>query len=126
MAVYQDFDLNFGIHPIKKDLVMVRDEAAILRSIQNLLFTNHYERPFRPELGCNIRGLLFENATQSTAQTIRRFIQETINNFEPRVRIDRLEVTPNEEQNLYNIRLDFFIDVRATPFTASFVLERIR
>lgn len=126
MAIYQDLDLNFGIHPIKKDIVTLQDANAIVRSVYNLLMTNHYERPFRPELGSNIRQMLFENIMPSTAQTIRRFIQETIKNFEPRVTVQRLDVIAKEDKNAYEVRLDFFIDVHPTPYTASFLLERIR
>lgn len=126
MTVYQDLDLNFGIHPIKKDLVTLQDANAIIRSVYNLLLTNHYERPFRPELGSNIRKMLFENITPSTAQTIHRFIEETIRNFEPRVTIQRLDVIAKEDENAYEVRLEFFIDIQPTPYTASFLLERIR
>jgi phage baseplate assembly protein W len=126
MAIYQDLDLNFGIHPIKKDVVTTQDANAIVRSVYNLLLTNHYERPFRPELGSNIRQMLFENITPSTAQTIRRFIEETIRNFEPRVTVNRIDVIPNDDQNAYEVRLEFFIDIQPTPFTATFLLERIR
>ncbi len=126
MAVYQDLDLNFGIHPIKKDIVTLKDDQAVIRAVYNLLMTNHYERPFRPELGSNIRQMLFENISPSTAQTIRRFIEETIRNFGSRVTIQRLDVIPNEDENAYEVRLEFFLDIRATPYTASFLLERIR
>lgn len=126
MAIYQDLDLNFGIHPIKKDLVPLQDANAIVRAIYNLLMTNHYERPFRPELGSNIRQMLFENVDPSTAQTIRGFIEETIKNFEPRVTIQRIDVIAKEDQNAYEVRLQFFIDIQPTPYTASFLLERIR
>lgn len=126
MAIYQDLDLHFGIHPVTKDLATLKDASAIVRSVYNLLLTNHYERPFRPELGSNIRQMLFENITQSTAQTIRRFIQETIRNFEPRVTVQRVDVIANEDQNAYEVRLEFFIDIQPTPYTTSFLLERIR
>lgn len=126
MSVYSDLDLNFGIHPIKKDVVTLTDAQAIVRAVYNLLLTNHYERPFRPELGSNIRQMLFENVTQSTAQSIRRFVEETIRNFEPRVTIQRIDVLPNEDLNAYEVRLEFFIDIQPTPYTTSFLLERIR
>jgi phage baseplate assembly protein W len=126
MATYQDLDLNFGIHPIKRDVIPLQDAQAIVRSVYNLILTNHYERPFRPELGSNIRQMLFENIIPSTAQTIRRFIEETITNFEPRVTIKRVDVLPNEDQNAYEVRLEFYIDIQPTPYTTTFLLERIR
>jgi len=126
MAIYKDLNLNFGIHPVKKDVTTLEDGNAIVRSIYNLLMTNHYERPFRPELGSNIRQLLFENVDASTAQTLRRFIEETIKNFEPRATIERVDVIANEDLNAYEVRLEFFIDIQPTLFTTSFLLERIR
>lgn len=126
MAIYQDLNLNFSIHPVKKDVSMLQDANAIVRSIYNLLMTNHYERPFRPELGCNIRQMLFEPMSQSTAHTIQQFIRETVKNFEPRARIHQMDVVVNEDQNSYEVHMEFFIDVHPKPFTVSFLLERIR
>jgi phage baseplate assembly protein W len=60
---FSDLDLNFNIHPIKKDINLHKGEMAIINSIKNLVLTNHYERPFRPEIGSNVRRLLFENET---------------------------------------------------------------
>lgn len=126
MATYQDLDLNFGIHPVKKDVVLLQDATSVVRSVYNLIMTNHYERPFRPELGSNIRNLLFENATQSTAQTLRRMIEETITNFEPRVTVQNIIVSPNEDENAYHVHLEFFVDIYPTAYTTSFLLKRIR
>jgi len=126
MAIYKDLNLNFGIHPVKKDVAALEDGNAIVRSIYNLLMTNHYERPFRPELGCNIRRMLFENVDWSTARNIQKFIEETIKNFEPRADIRRIDVIANEDLNAYEVRLEFFIDIQPTLFTTSFLLERIR
>lgn len=126
MAIYKDLNLNFGIHPVKKDVTTLEDGNAIVRSIYNLLMTNHYERPFRPELGCNIRRMLFENVDWSTARNIQKFIEETIKNFEPRADIRRIDVIANEDLNAYEVRLEFFIDIQPTLFTTSFLLERIR
>jgi len=126
MAIYKDLDLNFRIHPIKKDVTTLQDGNAIVRSIYNLIMTNHYERPFRPELGSNIRQMLFENVDASTARSIERFIDETVGNFEPRATIRRVDVLPKEDLHAYEVRLEFFIDIQPTPFITSFLLERIR
>ena len=125
-TIYQDFTLDFTVHPIRKDLVLVANEDAVIRSIRHLLNTNHYEVPFHPEIGCNIRKLLFENVSEFTARDISRFIQETIQNFEPRCSIQSLIVTPNEDQNLYNVKLRVFIDSVTNPLTIDLILERVR
>lgn len=124
--IYQDFLLDFTVHPIRKDLVLTSNENSVIRAIMNLLRTNHYETPFHPEVGCNIRKLLFENVSEFTARDISRFIQETIENFEPRCTIQSLIVTPNEDQNLYNVKLRVFINTFANPLTVDFILERVR
>lgn len=125
-TIYQDFTLDFTIHPIRKDLVLKSNADAVIRSIGNLLRTNHYEVPFHPEVGCNIRKLLFENVSEFTARDISRFIQETIENFEPRATIQSLIVVPDEDLNMYSIKLRVFIDTQTNPFAIDFILNRIR
>jgi hypothetical protein len=125
-TIYQDFTLDFTVHPVRKDLVLKSNEDAVIRSIMNLLRTNHYEYPFHPEVGCNIRKLLFENVSEFTARDISRFIQETIENFEPRCTIQSLAVSPNEDLNSYSVRLRVFVTTTQNPLDVDFLLERIR
>ena len=61
--VFSDLDLNFGIHPIRKDINRHLNEQAIINSIKNLVLTNFYEKPFQPEIGSGIRNLLFDHPT---------------------------------------------------------------
>ena len=124
--IYRDFDLSFVVHPIRKDLVLLTDADSVVQSIFNLIMTNHYEVPFHPEVGCNIRKLLFENISTFTARDIARFIQETIENFEPRVTIQSIVVNPNEDLNAYNVSMRVFIDIHANPLSVDFILERVR
>jgi phage baseplate assembly protein W len=95
-------------------------------NIKNLILTNHYERPFRPELGSNLRRLLFENIDSLLAAQIEREIEETINNFEPRVRISKVEAFPIPDENKYQVRMEFFIVDKTDSVTINFFLERIR
>jgi phage baseplate assembly protein W len=125
-VIYQDLDLNFGIHPVRKDLVPRRNAEAVIRAVVNLIQTNHYEVPFHPEIGCNIRKLLFENISEFTARDISRFITETITNFEPRVTIQSLVVSPNIDLNAYNVRLSVFVATHINAVTVDFLLKRIR
>lgn len=124
--IYQDFPLDFTIHPIRKDLVLRNNADSVILSIKNLLRLNHYEVPFHPEIGCNIRRLLFENVTEFTAQDLSRFIEETIENFEPRCTIQSLIVTPDEDHNQYLVKLRVFINSSANPLNVDFILERVR
>lgn len=123
---FRDLDLSFGIHPVKKDVNTHVNEYAIINSVKNLVLTNFYERPFRPNIGSNIRKLLFELVTPLTANQIERAIQETIQNYEPRVNIRTVKATPSQDENGYNVNLEFFIVNLTTPITIEFFLQRIR
>lgn len=121
-----DLDLNFTSHPVTKDVVKIYDDNAIIASLKHLLFTNFYERPFQPDVGSNLRGLLFENADSFTANRIQRSIVETIQNYEPRVKVTRLTVKPNIDQNNYSCEMEFLLINKTDPTTITFFLERVR
>jgi phage baseplate assembly protein W len=123
---FRDLDLNFAIHPITKDVNIYKAEYAVINSIKNLILTNHFEKPFQPEVGSNIRRLLFENVDSIMAAQIEREIEETITNFEPRVQISSVIAVHAPEENGYKIRLEFFVINNPDPITINFFLERIR
>ena len=123
---FRDLDLNFTIHPVKKDVNTHKNEYAVINSIKNLVLTNHYERPFQPEIGSNIRRLLFENVDAVTASQIEREIVETITNFEPRVQVSKVDVLPDPDNNGFKVELEFFVINNPSPITINFFLERIR
>ena len=123
---FRDLDLSLNLHPIRKDINLHKNEYAVINSVKNLILTNHYERPFQPELGSNIRRLLFENVDSIMAAQIEREIEETINNFEPRVEISRVTTTASPDENRYNVELEFFVINNPNPITINFFLERIR
>ena len=123
---FRDLDLNFAIHPITKDVNIYKAEYAVINSVKNLILTNHFEKPFQPEIGSNIRRLLFENVDSIMAAQIEREIEETINNFEPRVQISSVIAIHAPEENGYKIRLEFFVINNPDPITINFFLERIR
>ena len=123
---FRDLDLNFAIHPITKDVNIYKAEYAVINSVKNLILTNHFEKPFQPEVGSNIRRLLFENVDSIIAAQIEREIEETITNFEPRVQISSVIAVHAPEENGYKIRLEFFVINNPDPITINFFLERIR
>jgi phage baseplate assembly protein W len=123
---FKDLDLNFTIHPIRKDINTHKNEYAIINSVKNLVLTNHYERPFQPEIGSNIRRLLFENVDAVSAAQIEREITETVENFEPRVQISKVTAAADPDNNGYKVTLEFFVINNANPITINFFLERIR
>ena len=121
-----DLDLNFAIHPIRKDINKHRAELAVINSIKNLVSTNHYEIPFQPEIGCNIRKLLFEPLDMVTATLIEREIVETIDNFEPRASVSKVVIKPDFDNNGFQVELLFKILNRTDPVAIKFFLERVR
>jgi phage baseplate assembly protein W len=123
---FRDLDLSFNIHPIRKDVNIHKNEFAVINSVKNLILTNHYERPFQPELGSNIRRLLFENVDSIIAAQIEREIEETVLNFEPRVQISKVTAVPSPDENRYGVKMEFFIINNPNPITIDFFLERIR
>jgi phage baseplate assembly protein W len=123
---FKDLDLNFTAHPVRKDVNKFVNELAVINSVKNLILTNHYERPFQPELGSNIRRLLFENVDSVMAAQIEREIEETIINFEPRVQVSKVTASAAPDENRYNVELEFFVINSPNPITINFFLERIR
>jgi phage baseplate assembly protein W len=121
-----DLDLNFMIHPIRKDINTHKAEYAVINSVKNLILTNHFERPFQPEVGSNIRRLLFENVDVILAAQLEREIEETVNNFEPRVQVSSIIATPALDENGYKVIMEFFVINNPDPIKINFFLERIR
>jgi phage baseplate assembly protein W len=123
---FRDLDLNFAIHPITKDVNVYKAEYAVINSVKNLILTNHFERPFQPEVGSNIRRLLFENVDVILAAQLEREIEETVNNFEPRVQISSIIASPALDENGYKVIMEFFVINNPNPIKINFFLERIR
>ena len=123
---YSDLDLKFTKHPIKKDIVLSVDDQAVIRSVRNLILTNHFERPFHPEIGSNVLKLLFEPITPLTANYLQREIEDTIKNFEPRVTLQEVIVQVNPDNNSYQAIISFFINNQVQPITTNLVLQRLR
>ena len=108
--VYKDLNLNFSANPITGDVTTVTDVNAVKRSVRNLLLTNHYDRPFHPEIGSNVPALLFENFGPITGNQLSRSIEEMIANFEPRARVETVECFPILETNSYDVRIYFYVE----------------
>jgi len=123
---YKDLDLLFNIHPVKKDINKHTAEMAVVNSIKNLILTNHYERPFQPDLGSNVNKLLFENMDAVTASSLEREIVQVIENFEPRAKIYKVSVKPDYDNNGFSVDMEFLINNQTDPVEITFFLERVR
>ena len=98
---YQDLDLDFIAHPVRKDIVKKAGPDAVARAIRNLVLTNFYDRPFRPYIGSNAQKLLFENINGMTANHLQNAISEVVNNFEPRASLIGVRVVAQPDRNGY-------------------------
>jgi phage baseplate assembly protein W len=123
---YKDLDLNFLVHPVRKDINKLTNQMAIINSIKNIILTSHYEKPFNPDFGSNVRKLLFENLDVITASALEREIEQTISNFEPRVRATSVRAIPDFNNNGFSIQMEFYIINQTSPVSISFLLERLR
>ena len=123
---YKDLDLFFS-KKSNKDVNKVTDIEAVKRSVRNLILLNTFEKPFHPEIGGNVRGLLFENMTPMTSNVIARKIQDTIENHEPRARLVGVQAIPDVDLNGYQVSVYFYIVNAPTELVQldSF-LERLR
>ena len=125
---FKDLSVTFKTHPVTDDLVCVKDKAAIVQAIQNLILTNKGERPFQPKLGCGVRNVLFEPLDYGSAALIKSEIAETLSAHEPRIMIDTIVCNPDFENNGFNVELSYQIIGRDDGRTVAvdFFLERTR
>ena len=124
---YTDLDLFFSKKATSKDISKVTDIQAVKRSIRNLVLTNHYEKPFHPEIGSGVRGILFEPMTPLTAHILTRKIEDVIENFEPRARLISVRASPNLDRNEYECTIEFFVVNAPTELVdLTLFLERLR
>tara|TARA_E500000331_G_scaffold355555_1_gene411343 strand:+ start:42 stop:443 length:402 start_codon:yes stop_codon:yes gene_type:complete len=124
---FKDISLSFSPHPVTKDLPVLKNERAIVRSVRNLVETIPTERFFNSDLGTDIRASLFENFYPTIRMVIEDQIVETIGRYEPRVNELEVEVEPYFDRNAFNITIFFDIvglDVPTQSF--SFLLEPTR
>ena len=124
---FKDISLSFSPHPVTKDLPVLINERAIVRSVRNLVETIPTERFFNLVIGTDIRGSLFENFSRTTVNVIEDQIRDTVRNFEPRVDNVGIEVTSRPDDNTFEIKVLFDIKGLDVPTQAfSFLLEPTR
>jgi phage baseplate assembly protein W len=124
--IYKDIDISFAKNPNTLDISKKIDVAAVKQALKLLINTQYYEKPFNPEFGSNIRALLFQPFGTNSASRLRDEIRQTIENFEPRVKIKSIVVDPNLETQEYNVKITFtVISVRGVQVLDT-VLTRLR
>lgn len=123
---FADLNLLFTSHPSTADVTKKTDEEAVKASIKNLIQTRNYERPFHPEIGCQIFGLLFENFTPDLVQIMKKTIADTISKFEPRARLLEVKVRERPDNNDITVDVIFKLINSEKPITITTAITRVR
>lgn len=123
---FSDLDLNFTAHPVTKDITLKYDENAVKTAVKNLILTKPFERKFRSDIGSRIRALMFEPAGPMLDILLKTEITNVINNYEPRVAIDTIDVVSNVDANNVFVRIIFRVVNTERPLTVDLTLERVR
>jgi hypothetical protein len=124
---FKDISLSFEPHPVTKDIGVLTNQNAIIRSIRNLIETIPSERFFNVNIGSGIRSSLFDFVDYASSSTIESQIKTTISNFEPRVNNVKVDVIPSPDTNTFNVTISFDIigqEIPTQQFT--FILEATR
>lgn len=124
--IFSDLGLGFTAHPITGKLSRKINRDAVKQSVKSLILTDFYERPFKPNIGCDIRGSLFELFTPITQQKMQNAIRTVIKNYEPRAEIIDVLVEDRPDMNALTVSVAFFIKNDDTPIVLDVILERVR
>lgn len=124
---FKDISASFQVSALNYDLIAIKNENAIARSIRNLVLTLPGEKPFNQDLGSNVSKAIFGNMDNITASIIRDEIENTIKNFEPRVNLLNVEVVPNFDNNEFNVTVQYeIIGIDVLPQQLTFALQQTR
>ena len=126
VKVYKDLNLDFQQNSATKDIQKITDVESVKRSVRNLINTNHYEKPFRPEVGSNLRGMLFELISPQMNHAISKEIDLLIANYEPRCRLVEVSSNPAIDRNAYEVTISFYVVNHPEPVIVESFLERLR
>ena len=124
--IYSDFHKDMTQSPINFDLARKIDEDAVKESIKNLILTDRGERLFQPDIGSDIRKMLFENINSATVEIIKNLVRTTIRNYEPRANLIGVDVLTSIDSLQVNIIITFNIINRIEPIVFAVTLDRVR
>ena len=124
--VYKDLNLDFQQNTATKDIQKIENVESVKRSVRNLINLNYYEKPFHPEIGSNLRGLLFENITPQISHYMGKQIELLIKNYEPRCKMVEVVNRPDIDRNGYSVSVSFYVVNNPNPVTVESFLERLR
>jgi phage baseplate assembly protein W len=124
---FKDVSMSFQVSPLTYDIIALKNETAIARSIRNLVLTDRGERFFNNDLGSRVNSILFESLDEISASSAKDEIENTINLFEPRVNLISVDVEPNYDSNELNVTIRYrIVGIDAQPQQLSFALQPTR
>jgi phage baseplate assembly protein W len=124
---FKDISMTFQSNPLTSDLIALKNENAIARSIRNIVFTIPGEKFFNESFGSNINRSLFDNIDELSALVIKDQITESIENFEPRVDAVKVVTSPDFDNNSFDVVLTYeIIGADIPPQELQFVLQQTR
>ena len=124
--IFKDLNLDFQRNAATKDIQKLTDVESVKRSVRNLISTNHYEKPFHPEIGSNLRGMLFELMSPQMNHVISKQIENLIKNYEPRCNLTQVHTQPMFDRNGYSVQISFRVNNHQEPVIVESFLERLR
>lgn len=124
--LFSDFLTDLTPHPISKDIVRLRNEAAIKQSVKNLVLTNYGERPFQPNIGSSVNRSMFEPNDFILVDDITSSIRKTIETNEPRVTLIDVNVVSRPDENNIRVNISFAIINTAQVQNLDLILRRVR
>ena len=124
--IYKDLNLDFQQNTATKDIQKITDVESVKRSVRNLINLNHYEKPFHPEIGSNLRGMLFEIISPQMNHLISKEVDLLIRNYEPRCRLVNVNTVADADRNRYELSISFYVVNYPEPVVVQTFLERLR
>jgi phage baseplate assembly protein W len=126
LPTFSDVSANFTKSIVSGDVVRTIDSEAVKRSIRNLIFTKKYERLIDPKIGADIESFLFEPIDAITTMSIKKAIETTLKNYEPRASIQEVLVQADYDRQRYNVSIRFSLLNSSVQNTVEIFLDRIR
>ena len=124
---FKDLSMSFQVNPITSDLIATKNEVAIARSVRNLVLTRPGEKFFNPNLGSRVYETLFDNMDEISASIVEDDIRDTVDNYEPRVKLVSVKATPDYEGYAFDVVITYnIIGIDALPQQLAFALQPTR
>ena len=124
-TAFRDIDLTFSVKP-NGELYIKRDAAAVKQAVKNIILTNHYEKPFKPLYGGDLRSMLFELMDPDIEEEVKDKIRSTVRRYEPRAEILDIQVDAKDDQNFLGVTVTFKVINSDETITFSSFVSRLR